>query len=337
MSKADVIFKEMCENIINNGFSSEGYEVRPKWADGVSAHTKKVFGVVNRYNLAEEFPAITFRKTYIKNSMDEILWIWQRKSNSIHDLKSHVWDEWADEKGTIGKAYGYQQAKRYPYKGITEEGLKNAFPDIQEALYCEDGFGQFYNAFGYGVHEVKNIFGSSDSGCFLDHSIAIQDGEFTYMTQIDKAIYDLVNHPLSRRIIVTMWNPSDLHEMALEPCAYSMTFNVTGKKLNAILNQRSSDVLAAGNWNVCQYALLLMMIAQVTGYEPGELVHVIADCHIYDRHIPIIKELIERPMYPAPVVRLNPEIKNFYDFTPNDITIENYQAGEQVKNIPIAI
>ena len=332
MSKADVIFKEMCENVIENGFSSEGYEVRPHWEDGSPAHTKKVFGLVNRYDLSEEFPAITFRKTFIKSAMDEILWIWQKKSNKVKDLNSHVWDEWTDKNGTIGKAYGFQQAKRYRYKGVTVAGLKKAFPNIKKGIVFYTG-AMADDAYGYDVEE--NCYNQGYD--FVNHPIAIRVGNDFMMTQIDKAIYDLVNHPLSRRIIVSMWNPEDLHAMALEPCAYSMTFNVTGQKLNAILNQRSQDILAAGNWNVCQYALLLMMIARHTGYEPGELVHVIADAHIYDRHIPIIKELIERPMFPAPKVTLDPEAKNFYDFTTDDLVVEDYQCGEQVKNIPIAI
>ena len=328
MSKADIIFKNMCTEIIENGVSSEGQEVRPHWEDGTPAHTIKKFGIVNRYNLSEEFPAITFRKTYMKSAMDEILWIWQKKSNNIHDLNSHIWDEWADENGSIGCAYGFQQAQRYLYNGVTPEGLKKAFPGIKNGFALGSGNIRNRDSYGYDV-TAKG---------FVRKPIALwHDFRHYKMTQIDKAIYDIVNHPLSRRIIVSMWNPEDLHAMALEPCAYSMTFNVSGNKLNAILNQRSQDVLAAGNWNVCQYALLLMMIARHTGYEPGELIHVIADCHIYDRHIPIVKELINRPMYPAPKVRLNPEIHNFYDFCPEDLEVEDYQTGEQIKNIPIAI
>ena len=163
------------------------------------------------------------------------------------------------------------------------------------------------------------------------------------MDQVDRVIYDLKNNPFSRRIMTNIYVHQDLHEMHLYPCAYSMTLNVTQKKgqdkltLNAILNQRSQDVLAANNWNVCQYALLLMMFAQVSGMEAGELVQVIADAHIYDRHIPLVKELISRETHPAPVVKLNPEIQNFYDFTVEDLTIEHYVTGPQIKNIPIAV
>lgn len=276
MSKADVIFKDMCNEILNNGYSSEGQIVRARWEDGTPAYTKKAFGVVNRYDLQEEFPALTLRKTAIKTCTDELLWIWQRKSNNIKDLNGHIWDEWADENGSIGKAYGYQMSLKYKFS----------------------------------------------------------QGE---MDQVDNVIWQLKNTPYSRRIMTNIYNFNDLSEMGLEPCAYSMTFNVTGNRLNGILNQRSQDVLAANNWNVVQYSILLMMLAQVTGYMPGELVHVIADAHIYDRHIPLVKELISRKEFNAPKVSLNPDIKSFYDFTTDDIKVENYQAGEQIKDIPIAI
>lgn len=276
MSKADVLFVNMCRDIIDNGFSSEGQEVRPRWEDGTPAHTIKRFGIVNRYDLQEEFPALTLRPTAIKSAVDEILWIWQRKSNNIKDLKPHIWDEWADEDGSIGKAYGYQM------------GVKYKFPQ----------------------------------------------GE---MDQVDNVLWNLKNTPYSRRIMTNIFNFQDLHEMNLEPCAYSMTFNVTGNKLNAILNQRSQDILAANNWNVVQYSVLVHMFAQVSGLVPGELVHVIADAHIYDRHIDIVKELIERPQYPAPKFRLNPDIKDFYDFTTDDIEITDYQKNPQITGIPIAV
>ncbi len=276
MSKADDLFIKMCTEIIEEGYSTEGEKVRPKWEDGTFAYTIKRFGVVNRYDLSKEFPAITLRKTYIKSAVDEMLWIWQKKSNNVHDLKSHIWDEWADENGSIGKAYGYQMGVKHQYK----EGM---------------------------------------------------------MDQVDRVIYDLKNNPYSRRIMTNIYVHQDLHEMNLYPCAYSVTFNVTGDKLNAILNQRSQDVLAANNWNVVQYAVLVYMMAQVTGFKPGELVHVIADAHIYDRHIDIVKELIKRPTYPAPKFTLNPDISDFYDFTTDDITIEDYKTGPQIENIPIAV
>jgi len=276
MSKADDIFISMCKDIIDNGYSTEGEKVRPKWEDGSYAYTIKRFGIVNRYDLSEEFPAITLRKTYVKSAIDELLWIWQKKSNNVHDLKSHIWDAWADENGSTGKAYGYQLGVKHKYK----EGM---------------------------------------------------------MDQVDRVIYDLKNNPFSRRIMTNIYVHQDLNEMNLYPCAYSVTFNVTGDRLNAILNQRSQDVLAANNWNVVQYAVLVYMLAQVTGFKPGELVHVIADAHIYDRHIPIVKELIARPVHPAPDFWINPDIKDFYDFTPDDFRIDNYETGPQVKNIPIAV
>ena len=282
MSYADKVFVAMCQDILENGTSTEGELVRPHWEDGTSAYTIKKFGVVNRYDLSKEFPAITLRKTYIKSATDELLWIWQKKSNNIHDLKSHVWDEWADEDGSIGKAYGYQLGVKHQYK----EGM---------------------------------------------------------MDQVDRVIYDLKHTPISRRILTNIYVHQDLHEMNLYPCAYSMTFNVTQKKgddrltLNGILNQRSQDVLAANNWNVCQYAVLMHMLAQVCDMRVGELVHVIADAHIYDRHVPIVKELIERPQYDAPKFWLNPDIKDFYQFTTDDIKITDYVTGEQIKDIPIAV
>ena len=276
MSLADDLFINMCKDIIDNGYSTEGEKVRPKWEDGTYAYTIKRFGVVNRYDLSKEFPAITLRKTYVKSAIDELLWIWQKKSNNVHDLKSHIWDSWADENGSIGKAYGYQLGVKHKYK----EGM---------------------------------------------------------MDQVDRLIYDLKNNPYSRRMLTNIYVHQDLSEMNLYPCAYSMTFNVTGDRLNAILNQRSQDVLAANNWNVVQYAVLVHMLAQVTGFKPGELVHVIADAHIYDRHIPIVKELITRPTHPAPKFYMNPDVKDFYDFTLNDFRIEDYETGPQIKNIPIAI
>ena len=282
MSYADKVFVAMCQDILENGTSTEGELVRPHWEEGTSAYTIKKFGVVNRYDLPKEFPAITLRKTYIKSATDELLWIWQKKSNNIHDLKSHVWDEWADEDGSIGKAYGYQLGVKHQYK----EGM---------------------------------------------------------MDQVDRVIYDLKHTPFSRRILTNIYVHQDLHEMNLYPCAYSLTFNVTQKKgddrltLNGILNQRSQDVLAANNWNVCQYAVLMHMLAQVCDMRVGELVHVIADAHIYDRHVPIVKELIERPQYDAPKFWLNPDIKDFYQFTTDDIKITDYVTGEQIKDIPIAV
>ena len=283
MSRADEIFINMCRDILENGTSTEGEKVRPHWEDGTPAYTIKKFGVVNRYNLAEEFPILTLRKTALKSATDEMLWIWQQKSNNIHDLHSHVWDEWADEDGSIGKAYGYQMAVKHKYK----EGM---------------------------------------------------------FDQVDRVIYDLKNNPFSRRIMTNMYVHQDLSEMNLYPCAYSMTFNVTQKKgddrltLNAVLNQRSQDVLAANNWNVVQYSVLVHMLAQVCDMNVGELVHVIADAHIYDRHVELVRELIERTPKPAPTFHLNPDVHDFYDFTRDDVSLDNYEvAGEQIKNIPIAV
>lgn len=306
MSKADQIFVDMCRDIIENGTSTEGEKVRPHWEDGTPAYTVKQFGVVNRYNLSEEFPAITLRKTAVKSATNEMLWIWQKKSNNIHDLKSTVWDEWADEDGSIGKAYGYQMSVKHHYKDITKEGLIHAFGEDKLSRFEKD-----------------------DTGYFMD--------------QVDRVIYDLKNNPFSRRIMTNIYVHQDLEEMNLYPCAYSMTFNVTQKPgsdklvLNGILNQRSQDILAANNWNVCQYSVLIYMLAQVCDMEPGEFVHVIADAHIYDRHLDIVKELITRPQFPAPKFWLNPEIKDFYEFSEDDIKLIDYETNPQVKNIPIAV
>lgn len=276
MSKADNLFINMCQKILDEGFSSEGQTVRARWEDGTPAHTIKTFGVVNRYDLQEEFPVLTLRPTAIKLCVDEMLWIWQKKSNNVNDLNSKIWDQWADKDGSIGKAYGYQMSKKYKFS----------------------------------------------------------QGE---MDQVDNVLWQLKNTPYSRRIMTNIYNFQDLSEMGLEPCAYSMTFNVTGDTLNGILNQRSQDILAANNWNVVQYSVLLHMLAQVSGLKAGELVHVISDAHIYDRHVPLIKDLIKRETYHAPKFKLNPEIKDFYDFTVDDVVIENYQKGPQIINIPIAI
>ncbi len=276
MSFADKVFINTCKDILQNGFWDTELDVRPKWEDGTPAHTVKKFGVVNRYDLSKEFPAQTIRKTFIKSAVDELLWIWQKKSNNIADLGSHVWDSWADENGTIGKAYGYQLGVKHHYK----------------------------------------------------------EGD---MDQVDRVLYDLKHNPQSRRILTNIYVHQDLSEMALYPCAYSMTFNTSGNKLNAILNQRSQDMLAANCWNVCQYAALVHMFAQVSGLEVGEFVHVIADAHIYDRHIPIIEELISREPYDAPEFVMDKSITDFYDFTKNSFSLENYKYHDFSEKIPVAI
>ncbi len=276
MSHADQLFVTMCKDIIENGYSSQGQKVRPVWEDGTPAHTMKRFGIVNRYDLSKEFPALTLRPTAIKSAVDEVLWIWQKKSNNIKDLNSHIWDEWADENGSIGKAYGYQMGVLYD------------FPQGK-------------------------------------------------MDQVDNVLWNLKNQPYSRRIMTNIYNFANLTQMNLEPCAYSMTFNVTGNRLNAILNQRSQDVLAANNWNVVQYSVLVHMFAQVSGLVPGELVHMISDAHIYDRHILLIEDLIQRPQFPAPTFQLDPDVTDFYDFTPDSFRVSNYETNPQIKGIPIAV
>lgn len=275
MSNADKTFKNMCNKILFEGVSTKGEKVRPHWKDGAPAHTIKKFGIINEYDLSIEFPIITLRPTAFKSTIDEILWIWQKKSNNIKDLNSKIWNSWADKDGSIGTAYGYQLGVKHKYR----EGL---------------------------------------------------------MDQVDRVLFDLKNNPMSRRIMTNIYVHEDLHGMNLYPCAYSMTFNVEGDRLNAILNQRSSDVLVANNWNVVQYTVLLHMFAQVSGFKPGKLIHVIADAHIYDRHIDMVKELVKREEYPAPTFKINPDIKNFYDFKLDDFQLDNYKAGKQIK-IPVAI
>lgn len=276
MSYADKVFKENCNEIIKNGVWDTNCNVRPHWADGTPAHTVKKFAIVNRYDLQKEFPILTIRKTFLKSAIDEILWIWQKKSNNVHDLNSHIWDSWADESGSIGKAYGYQLAIKHKYN----------------------------------------------------------EGEFD---QVDRVIFDLKNNPNSRRIMTNIYNFADLNEMHLYPCAYSMTFNVSGDKLNGILNQRSNDMIVANNWNVCQYSVLLMMLAQVCGFKAGELVHVISDAHIYDRHIPIYEQMLKNPEYEAPVLKINTDIKDFYDFSVDDFELIDYKCTPLSQKIEVAI
>lgn len=299
MSYADKLFKETCREILENGTNTKGQKVRPKWKDGERAYTLKTFGVVNKYDLRKEFPALTLRKTALKSAMDEILWIYQKKSNNVNDLNSHIWDSWADKNGSIGSAYGYQVAQTYVHHNEPVSGSL--------------------------INELKNYPSGKING--------IGD---VWLDQIDAVLFELKNNPFSRRIMISLWNFEDLQDMNLQPCCWSCTFNVTdegGDKLvlNMVLNQRSNDMLAANNWNVSQYAILLMMIAQVSNMVPGQLIHMIADAHIYDRHIDIVKELLEREEYDAPKVSLNPNVKNFYDFKVDDLIIEDYKYGEQVK------
>ena len=276
MSYADQVFRANCLDILQNGVRDDDLTVRPHWEDGTPAHTIKKFGLVNRYDLQKEFPILTLRRTYLKSAVDELLWIWQKKSNNVHDLSSHIWDAWADETGSIGKAYGYQLGVKHQYK----EGM---------------------------------------------------------FDQVDRVLYDLRHNPASRRILTSLYNFEDLHDMNLYPCAYSMTFNVSNGTLNAILNQRSQDMLAANNWNVCQYAVLVHMFAQVSGLKAGELVHVIADAHIYDRHIPIIEKMLSEPEHPSPQFTLDPAVTDFYAFTPDSVRLENYQFSPFEDKIPIAV
>ncbi|MDR1061569.1 MAG: thymidylate synthase [Clostridiales bacterium] len=276
MSQADNIFIQNCRQIIDEGFWDSGHDVRPRWPDGSAAHTVKAFGIVNRYRLREEFPILTLRKTNLRGAIDELLWIWQKKSSNISDLNSHIWDAWADASGSIGKAYGYQLGVRHRYA----------------------------------------------------------EGDFD---QVDRVLHDLARNPLSRRIVTNLYNHADLHEMRLYPCAHSVTFNVAGGRLNAVLSQRSQDMLLANNWNVCQYAILIHMLAQVSGLLAGELVHVIADAHIYDRHVPIVERLLGNRPYAAPALAVNRGVANFYDFAVDDFALDGYMFHRLGEKIPVAV
>ena len=340
MSYADKIFKNMCKDILNNGIDTKGELVRPIWPDtGEKAYTIKKFGIINKYDLRKEFPAITLRPVPIKTAVDEILWIWQKKSNKVKDLGSHIWDEWQDKEGTIGKAYGYQIGQKYNHHIITEYNVKNE--------YDEDLYFKFYKDIDNYMNKIdKSIYPSAESNIDIKsdpYKKEFNIRSYLKLDQIDSVIWDLKHNPYSRRIMTNIYNFNDLYEMGLYPCAYSMTFNVTKDKdsdkliLNAILNQRSQDVLAANAFNVCQYAVLIHMIAQCCNMIAGEFIHVISDCHIYDRHISIIEELISREEYPTPEFWINPDIHNFYNFTNDDVKLINYEHGPQIKNIPVAV
>lgn len=302
MSYADKIFKQNVKDILEYGVSDENQRVRPRWEDGTPAHTIALFGITNRYNLAEEFPIITVRRSYWRSAWDEISWIWQKKSNNINELNSHVWDEWADETGSIGKAYGYQMGQKSRFRDVTAEGIKKAFGEDPE----------------------ERIISVDENGCYM-------------LDQVDRVIYQLVNNPASRRILTNMYNVHDLYDMALEPCAYSMTFMVMDNKLNAILNQRSQDMITANNWNVIQASMLVYAFASAYGFEPGELLHCIGNCHIYTRHIDIAKDLLQKPEFDAPKLWIDPDIRDFYQFTKNSFRLDNYQYNEFNQKIPIAI
>ncbi len=315
MSAADRLFIENVENILKTGISDENMEVRPVWEDDKSpAHTIALFGVVDRYDLSKEFPIMTLKRTFWKSALDEIFWIWQKKSNNVNDLNSHVWDAWADENGSIGKAYGYQMGVKSAYKDVKPEGLEKAFTD---GYFTEND--TCYVSDFRGLIAKKN-----DKGLWM-------------LDQTDRIIYQLVNDPGSRRIMSMMYNPAELSEMALAPCAYSMTFNVMDGKLNGMLNQRSQDMAVANSWNTVQAALLVYAFSSAYGFEPGELVHVIANCHIYDRHIEPVKELIGNPQHDAPMISVNPDVHDFYRFTKDDFKLDGYEYSEFNHRFPVAV
>ncbi len=317
MSRADRLFIENIENILNNGISDENMKVRPVWEDNNSpAHTKAVFGMVDRYDLSEEFPIMTIRRTFWKSALDEILWIWQKKSNNVHDLSSHVWDAWADEKGTIGKAYGYQMSVRSCYRDVSEEGLNRAF----KGNIVSDGSVKRYADKNGRTAAIFN----TERDCWM-------------LDQTDRIIYQLVNDPGSRRIMSMMYIPEDLSEMALAPCAYSMLFNVMDGRLNSMLTQRSQDMAVANNWNTVQASLITLLLASAYGFKPGLFIHEVTNAHIYDRHIEPVKELIKNEQFEAPSLWINPEIHDFYEFTKDDVKLENYRYSEFNHKFPVAV
>ena len=341
MSRADEYFITMCRDILENGTTTEGQKVRPHWPDGTPAYTIKKFGVVTRYDLSEEFPVLTLRPTPVKSALDELLWIWQTKSNNIHDLHSGVWDEWADAEGSIGRAYGYQMAVKHRYRDVSEAGLVRAFgEEVLENLPQTDSDADQLTP----EDAAAKVRFPGGALCFVRaHAVRGKDGAF-YMDQVDRVIYDLKNNPYSRRILTSIYTFSDLHAMHLYPCAYSMTFNVTQRPghdkltLNGILHQRSQDILTAFAWNEWQYAALLALMAQACDMEAGEFLHVVADAHIYDRHVDAVRELLSRTPQPAPKVWINPEVKDFYAFTRDDVKLIDYvPAGPQIRDIPVAI
>ena len=285
MTQADKNFIDTCKEILEHGYSSVGTNVRTIWEDdGSEANYISIVGVTNKYDVAKEFPMITLRNNTntVKKAIDELLWIWQKKSNNVNDLNSHIWDQWADEDGSIGKAYGYQMQKKYNFKIGSE---------------------------------IKNI------------------------DQVDYVLELLKNNPSSRRIMTNIFDFEDLKDMNLEPCAYGTQWLVKEGKLHLILNQRSQDMLAANGWNTMQYAALLHMFAQCAGLEVGTLTHNIGDCHIYDRHIPLVEKLISaEPMDASPKLIINNNTKNFYEFKVEDFEIKGYDYNKEINlgRIPVA-
>lgn len=278
MSQADYKLLNNYISILKDGEWDLNENVRPKWSDGKPAHTIKKFGIVNRYNLQEEFPISGVRKTNWKGAIDEIIWIWLLKSNNVKDLNSKIWDQWANignkpgqEIGSIGKAYGYQLGAKTI---VTKNGKK--------------------------------------------------------IDQVDNVINELITNPANRRILTEIFNHSELHEMNLAPCVHEATFNVSNGTLNMTLNQRSNDTLAAGSWNVVQYAALLHMMAQATGLKAGELLHVVTDSHCYDKHVPMELEIIFNRCTLIQKKLMTEKIKEL-EKVYNGLKIPRYQINEVFK------
>jgi thymidylate synthase len=276
MNSADKQYLDLVRNIIENGYSDEGENVRPKWADGTPAYTKSLISCKMQFDNSE-VPILTTKQVAWKTAIKELLWIWQMKSNRIEDLHKmnvHIWDEWEIKEGkwagTIGPAYGYQLGKK-----------------------CRKVNGEL-------------------------------------LDQVDYLLWSLKNNP-SRRMITTLWDKDDLDEMALTPCVWKTNWLVKGRKLHLIVGIRSNDMALGNPFNVFQYSVLQRMIAQVTGYELGTLNFDIDDAHVYDRHIEPLKQQLKREPYSAPKLWINPEITNFYDFTPDDFKLIDYKHHPKIE------
>ena len=246
-------------------------------SDRTGTGTKSIFGYQMRFDLSEGFPLLTTKKVHLKSIIYELLWFIKGDTN-IKYLNDHgvtIWDEWADEKGNLGRIYGAQ--------------------------WCD----------------WRTPSGES-------------------INQIDELISLIKKDPHSRRLIVSAWNPGELNQMALAPCHALFQFSVRGDELSCQLYQRSADLFLGVPFNIASYALLTLMIAQVTGLKPGEFIHTFGDLHIYVNHLEQVKEQLSRDFRPLPKMVLNPAVKNIHDFRYEDFTLEGYNPHPAIK-APVAV
>ena len=300
MSLADKYFKEAANKILTEGYSDESMQVRPHWEDGTPAHTIKTFCYVCRYDLSKEFPILTLRRQAFKTMIKELLWMWQMKSNNINDVDFHIWDQWADENGSIGKTYSYQLAQKYGHHKIKEGEDLSSYPSAEIG---NDGWVYLDQVDGV-LYDLKNNPASRRI--------------ITNMWQIK----DLKDMNLAPCVYETLWD--------ITPDG----------KLNMTLIQRSGDMCAAaapGGFDTIEYATLLYLMAHVCGYKPGEFVHIVNNLHIYDRHIDIIKKVCNNPEYDAPKLWINTDKTDFYDFTIDDFKLIDYQSTKLEEKIEVAI